>query len=72
MIARRSLLTFASTFLAGCATRVWDESRSTPNLEVQNLGLNPRNGGLSVTALSLRAGDIVLSSANGINSVGVC
>jgi hypothetical protein len=71
MIARRRLLTLAPAVLAGCATRVWDESRPTPRLEMQNLGLNPRNGGLSVTAQALRPGDILLSSTNGVNSVGV-
>ena len=71
MIARRRLLTLAAALLAGCATRVWEESGPTPKLEVQNPGLNPRNGGLSVTAVTLQPGDILLSSANGINSVGV-
>jgi hypothetical protein len=71
MIARRRLLALAPLALAGCATRVWDESRDGPRLEVQQLGLNPRNGGVTAAERDLRPGDILLSSADGLHSVGI-
>ena len=66
-----SLLALAAS-LASCATDVQkDASTGTARLAFQNPALNPRNGGLLVTAQDLRPGDILLSSANGISSVGV-
>jgi hypothetical protein len=38
---------------------------------VQDKGLNPLNGGALVNAGALRAGDIILSSAAGMSSVGI-
>jgi cell wall-associated NlpC family hydrolase len=71
MTTRRSLLALPLALLAGCATRVWQEGSDKPKLEFQNLGLNPRNGGVAASAQDLRPGDIILSAANGINSMGV-
>ena len=71
MTTRRRLLALPLLLLAGCATRVWDEGSEKPKLEFQNLGLNPRNGGVVATAQDLLPGDIILSAANGINSMGV-
>lgn len=71
MIARRFLLALAPALLAGCATRVWNDSSDRPKLEAQNLGLNPGNGGLAVSAEALAPGDIILSSAQGLQSAGV-
>ena len=73
MVDRRHLLALPLTLLAGCATRVWDDSAAAPRigLDFQDKGLSPRNGGLMVTADALRPGDIILSSTNGLNSAGV-
>jgi hypothetical protein len=65
-----SLLTLAAC-LASCATDVQTEAAGTPRLAFQNPALSPRNGGFSVKAESLLPGDIILSSSNGINSVGI-
>jgi len=58
--------------LAGCAvgTNTVPET-GRQQLALQNLALNPGNGGMSVDAQSLRPGDIILSSSNGISSVGI-
>ena len=74
MPSRRRLLAAAPlTLLAGCATRFYadDLPDTRARLEVQNLGLNPGNGGLAVDAQALKPGDILLSSANGMTSVGI-
>lgn len=59
--------------LAGCATRFLDPSgEKPPSFQVQNrLLLTPANGGKSIQASDLRAGDIVLSATNGIASLGI-
>ena len=58
--------------LASCATDVQKEASSgAARLAFQNHALNPRNGGVLVSAQDLRPGDIILSSSNGISSVGV-
>jgi hypothetical protein len=74
MSSRRRLLAAAPlALLAGCATRFFEdgEDEGRPRLQVQNPGLNPRNGGLSVDARALQPGDIILSSANGATSLGI-
>ena len=72
MLARRRLLFALPALLGGCATRFFaDGEQARPRLEMQNPGLNPRNGGLSVDADVLRPGDILLSSAEGLNSLGI-
>jgi hypothetical protein len=74
MLHRRRLLAAAPlALLAGCATRFYDDDSLTgpPRLQVQNPGLNPRNGGLAVDAGALQPGDIILSAANGATSFGI-
>jgi hypothetical protein len=72
MIRRRRLLSaLAPALVAGCATRMWEEGGDKPSLQLQDLGLNPRNGGLLVTSAALRPGDILLSSASGLQSAGI-
>ncbi|HSV35902.1 MAG TPA: distant relative of cell wall-associated hydrolase [Ramlibacter sp.] len=68
----RTLLSLALAMLhAACATDVQRATDTGASLAFQNKALNPRNGGISVTADSLQPGDIILSSSNGINSVGI-
>lgn len=59
--------------LSGCATRIDRHPDSgLPTLQVQNrVFLTPNNGGQSITGADLRAGDIVLSATNGLNSLGI-
>jgi hypothetical protein len=63
----------ALSLATGCATRFSDPTgHRPPGLQVQNrLLLTPANGGKSILANDLRAGDIVLSSTNGITSLGI-
>ena len=69
----RWLVALAMLSLTACATRFSDPTgHSPPGLQVQNrLLLTPANGGKSIQASDLRPGDIVLSSTNGITSVGL-
>jgi hypothetical protein len=74
MPSRRRVLAAAPlALLAGCATRFYDDDAATgrPRLQVQNPALHPGNGGLAIDAGALQAGDIVLSAANGMTSVGI-
>jgi hypothetical protein len=74
MPTRRRLLAAAPlALLAGCATRFYDETEAPalPRLQVQNPGLHPHNGGIAIDASALQPGDIVLSAANGITSLGI-
>lgn len=72
MLSRLLSLLALTACLVSCATDVQTEpSTGSARLAFQNPALNPRNGGLSIDAQSLRAGDIVLSSADGLNSVGI-
>jgi hypothetical protein len=70
---RRLLLTAPVALLAGCATRFYadDKPETQPRLQVQNPGLSPTNGGLAIAAQALQPGDILLSSANAVTSVGI-
>lgn len=69
---RRLLAALPLALLGGCATRFFDDGEDmTPRLQVQNKALHPGNGGLAVGAQALRAGDILLSSANGMTSMGI-
>ena len=70
----RLLACFTTTFaLSGCATSVnFAPEPGQPALRLQQrLLLTPSNGGVQITAQDLRPGDIVLSSTNGIVSMGV-
>lgn len=71
MMLRRSFLALPIPLLAGCATRVWEDGHSMPRPDVQDIALNPRNGGQLVNPDVLKPGDIILSSANGLQSVGI-
>lgn len=71
-----SLLTVVLV-LGGCATQVRqapageDGVAPLPRLAFQRLALDPRNGGQLVDAAALQPGDIILSAAASINSVGI-
>ena len=67
-----SLLVCAS-MLSACATRMEiDPVSGTAQLKAQNrLLLTPSNGGQSITSAALQPGDIILSSTNGITSLGI-
>lgn len=71
MMLRRSFLALPIPLLAGCATRVWEDGHPTPRPDMQDISLNPRNGGQMVGADALKPGDIILSSANGLQSMGI-
>lgn len=74
MLHRRRLLAAAPlALLTACATRFYDENdaTATPRLQLQNSTLHPGNGGLAVDAGALRPGDIILSAANGMTSLGI-
>ncbi len=63
-------LAVASLF--ACATDVSRDPQSgKSSINVQNRSLDPSNGGELINTASLRTGDIILSAANGINSVGI-
>ena len=66
-------LALAAFALTGCATQFLDPTgQKPPSFQVQNrLLLTPTNGGKRIEASDLRAGDIVLSSTNGIASLGI-
>lgn len=67
-----ALAAVAAVVLSGCATVLKPhETSGLPTLEFQNLALNPGNGGQLVGADALRAGDIILTAENGLNSVGI-
>lgn len=70
---RRLLAAVPLAVLAGCATRFYDEGaeEGPPRLQVQNPGLNPSNGGIAVDASALQPGDILLSAADGLASLGI-
>jgi len=59
--------------LSACATGVGiDPASKTPAFQVQNrLLLTPANGGQRITAADLQPGDIILSSTNGVTSMGI-
>lgn len=72
-VRRRLLAAVPLALLAGCATRFYDDSGQpgAPRLQVQNLGLHPHNGGLAIGPGELQPGDIILSAANGVASLGI-
>jgi hypothetical protein len=62
----------AAALLAGCATEVApNPDTGRPQLAMQNVALNPRNGGTAIEPAALQPGDILLSSSNGIGSFGI-
>jgi hypothetical protein len=72
-LSRRRLLALAPLVLAsGCATRLRGESDGgVLPIEFQNHSPTTRGGVLMVDAQQLQPGDIILSAANGINSVAI-
>ncbi len=58
--------------ITGCATD-WnvDKTKGTGTLDMQSRFLNPSNGGQLVAPSAIQAGDILLSAANSITSVGI-
>jgi cell wall-associated NlpC family hydrolase len=68
---RSLLVTSLCLTLMACATDVKLDSRGGGSINVQNKSLDPSNGGELVGAQALRTGDIILSAANGINSMGI-
>ena len=71
MLSRRHVLALPVSLVAGCATSVWQDGQDKPSFKVQDMGLNPRNGGVAVGPEVLLPGDILLSSANGMSSAGI-
>lgn len=74
----RRLALLACLLLAACATGIRQESDAAPDslpaspvLAFQNPLLTPHNGGRLAEPGSLQPGDIILSSGNGITSLGV-
>jgi cell wall-associated NlpC family hydrolase len=66
------LLLSAAFLFSGCATRIAPPTAQAPlKLQVQSAGLAPGNGGELVTAQALQPGDILLTSARSIMSVGI-
>ena len=71
-VAKRFTVVAALLLATACATAIKPgRDESPPILGFQNKTLHPGNGGLMVNADSLKAGDIILTAANGINSVGI-
>ena len=70
------ILLLVSHWLAGCATGVASSAgggaaEGTPKLAVQNLALNPTNGGQLVDAAALKPGDIILTAENSLKSASI-
>lgn len=70
---RRLLAATPLALLTGCATRFYDEHADSgvPKLQVQNKMLHPSSGALKIGAATLQPGDILLSNANGMTSLGI-
>jgi hypothetical protein len=61
-----------TVLLTGCATDIGiDKNKGTPTLDMQSRFLNPSNGGQLISADAMQAGDILLSSADSLASVGI-
>jgi hypothetical protein len=61
-----------TVLLASCATDLgMDKTKGTPTLDMQSRFLNPSNGGQLVNKDAMQAGDILLSSANSLSSLGI-
>lgn len=71
-VLSRFCLILPTAFFMACATDVRLNPQSgKSSIAVQNRSLDPSNGGELISEKTLRAGDIILSAANGINSVGI-
>lgn len=72
-LLHRASLCAVAGLLSACATQIGtDPASQAPAFQVQNrLLLTPANGGQHITTAALKPGDIILSSANGVTSVGI-
>ena len=58
--------------LAACATNLTAENADGKSrLDIQQKALEPANGGLQISVDTLMPGDIILSSASGVTSIGI-
>lgn len=65
-------LVLSAALVSGCATDIKpNQATGMPVLAVQKMSLNPSNGGQLIQPDALRAGDIILTAENGLNSVGI-
>lgn len=60
-----------ATLTAGCATQLKPQDGALPKLGMQSPALYPGNGGELVTGDALRPGDIVLTAAHSVTSLGL-
>ena len=69
----RVLCLCAVLWLTACATRIAPgPGQTSPGLQVQDrLMLTPANGGQRAVTADLRPGDLLLSSTNGVTSLGI-
>ncbi len=66
------LLAWIVVMITGCATQMQpDGNTGVPTVAFQSLGLHPGNGGQLVPLESLQPGDIILSSADAVPSLGI-
>jgi hypothetical protein len=66
------LCLICTVLLTSCATDIGlDTSKGVPTLDMQSRFLNPSNGGQLIDKDGLQAGDILLSSADSLTSVGL-
>ena len=72
-LLRRAGVCAAAAVLSACATQIGtDPASQAPAFQVQNrLLLTPANGGKGITTAALQPGDIILSSTNGVTSIGI-
>jgi cell wall-associated NlpC family hydrolase len=70
---RMAVLCAVVALLAACATGIGtDPASGAPAFQIQNrLLLTPANGGQRITTAALLPGDIILSSTNGVTSMGI-
>jgi cell wall-associated NlpC family hydrolase len=66
------LCLICTVLVTSCATDIGiDKTKGSPTLDMQSRFLNPSNGGQLVGKDGLQAGDILLSSADSLSSVGI-
>ena len=72
-LLRRAGVCAAAAVLSACATQIGtDPASQAPAFQIQNrLLLTPANGGKGITTAALQPGDIILSSTNGVTSIGI-
>lgn len=79
---RLAAAVLAALLATGCATQVEAPRRANtglplpipgglPHVSFQNPALEPANGGRFVPAAEMQAGDILLTAANGVTSIGI-